>query len=127
MLADSNHEVVVVGGRVSPKSHGLAGAITMFVMERLSVDVAFLGCDAVDSERGLGEPTLEEAATKEMIARRAQEVVVLAHADKIGQQSISAWARLPPGWTLVTDEADDATLESFRANGVDVVTAQLTG
>lgn len=120
MLAESPVEVIVVGGRVSPKSHGLAGAITMFVMERLSVDVAFLGCDALDPTRGVGEPTLEEAATKEMIARGAHDVVVLAHGGKLVQERVPSWARLPHGWNLVTDETDEQVLGPYRAAGVNV-------
>ncbi|MGD8149705.1 DeoR/GlpR family DNA-binding transcription regulator [Ornithinimicrobium sp. Y1694] len=124
MLADSDHEVIVVGGRVSPKSHGLAGAITMFVMERLSVDLAFLGCDAVDAELGVGEPTLEEAATKEMIARQAQEVLVLAHAQKLGRHQVPAWARLPRGWELITDEGRSDALAGFREQEVRVTSVE---
>ncbi|MGM0385189.1 MAG: DeoR/GlpR family DNA-binding transcription regulator [Actinomycetota bacterium] len=121
LLADSQVEVIVVGGRVCRKSHGLAGAITLFVMERLSVDIAFLGCDAVHPEYGVGEPTLEEAATKEMIAHHARRTVVLAHAAKLAEATVPAWARLPPGWTLVTDEPREDHLGAFRRRGIDVV------
>ena len=120
MLADCPVEVVVVGGSVSASSHGLTGAVTLLVLERFSVDIAFLGCDAVHPSRGVGEPTLEEAATKEMAARHAGRTVVLAHAAKLAT-TVPAWAHLPSGWTLVTDEADEERLAPFRAEGVEVV------
>lgn len=122
LLADSPVELILIGGKVSPKSHGMTGAITLFVMERLSVDVAFLGCDAVDATKGVGEPTLEEAATKEMIARHSRQVVVLAHAAKLAETNVPAWARLAPNWTLLTDEHREDALGPFRTAGVDVVT-----
>ena len=121
MLADSPVHVIVVGGAVSPSSHGLAGAVTLFTLERFAVDVAFLGCDAVHPSRGVGEPTLEEAATKEMAARHAGRAVVLAHAAKLAVEAVPAWAQLPPGWTLVTDEEDPQRLDPFRESGVQVV------
>lgn len=121
MLADSPVKVVVVGGEVSPSSHGLNGAVTLFVLERFSVDIAFLGCDAVHASRGVGEPTLEEAATKEMAARHAGRTVVLAHAAKLATDAVPAWAHLPPGWTLVTDETTEQRLAPFRLVGVAVV------
>lgn len=121
MLADRPMKVVVVGGEVSPSSHGLTGAVTIFVLERFSCDIAFLGCDAVHPSRGVGEPTLEEAATKEMAARHAGRSVVLAHAAKLATEAVPAWAHLPRGWTLVTDEASAERLEPFRDEGVTVV------
>lgn len=121
MLADSPVKVVIVGGEVSPSSHGLTGAVTLFVLERFSVDIAFLGCDAVHPSRGVGEPTVEEAATKEMATRHACRTVVLAHAAKLATDSVPAWAHLPPGWTLVTDETSEQRLEPFRLEGVTVV------
>lgn len=121
MLADSPTKVLVVGGEVSPSSHGLTGAVTLFILERFSCNLAFLGCDAVHPSRGVGEPTLEEAATKEMAARHAARTVVLAHAAKLSTDAVPAWAHLPPGWTLVTDEARPDRLEPFREEGVTVV------
>ena len=121
MLADSPIDVIVVGGEVSPSSHGLAGAVTLFTLERLAVDLAFLGCDAVHPSRGVGEPTLEEAATKEMASRQARRTVVLAHAAKLTVEAVPAWAQLPPGWTLLTDESSEDRLAPFRDEGVRVV------
>lgn len=119
---DPSMDVIVLGGRVYQKSHGLAGALTSHSIERLYVDVAFLGCDAVHPTHGVGEPTLDEASTKELIASRAGATVVLAHAEKLGYPQ-PAWAPLPPGWTLVTDEESLEVLAPFVEAGVQVITA----
>jgi DeoR/GlpR family transcriptional regulator of sugar metabolism len=116
-------EVVVPGGRVATKSHGLVGPLTDLALDRMAVDVAFLGVDAVDARYGVGEPTLPEAQVKERVAGRARRVVVLADATKLGRVSVPAWAPLPPGWTLVTNATDAATLDAFRSAGVEVVVA----
>lgn len=121
-LASSEVSVVVVGGEVSPSSHGLTGSVTQLVLERFAVDIAFLGCDAAHPTQGVGEPTIEEAATKEHAARRARRTVVLAHADKLAPGAVPAWAPLPTGWTLVTDEDRESCLQPFRDAGVAVVT-----
>ncbi|MGO3309895.1 MAG: DeoR/GlpR family DNA-binding transcription regulator, partial [Brevibacterium aurantiacum] len=63
-------KVIMVGGEVSTMSHGTTGALSDHALSRLHVDVAFLGADAVDPAKGLGEPTLDEARTKELIAER---------------------------------------------------------
>jgi DeoR/GlpR family transcriptional regulator of sugar metabolism len=106
------YDVLLLGGRILPLSHGLIGPLTDLALERLSFEVAFLGADAVDPERGVGEPTLEETAVKERVAARSRRVVVLADATKLRIRDAPAWTRLPPGWTLVTDADAPADLES---------------
>jgi DeoR/GlpR family transcriptional regulator of sugar metabolism len=114
-------EVLLVGGSVTAKSHGLVGPLAALALDRLVVDVAFLGGDAVHPVHGVGEPTLPEAAVKEKVAERARRVVVLADASKLAPHAVPCWAPLPAGWVLVTDEADPEVLDPYRAAGVTVV------
>lgn len=65
----------------------------------------------------------EEAATKEVAARNARRSVVLAHAAKLSAGAVPAWAPLPLGWTLVTDESSEARLQPYRDAGVELIAA----
>lgn len=113
--------VVVVGGTVQPLSHGLVGPLTSLGLERMAFDVAFLGADALDPRRGLGEPRLDETYVKEEVTRRTGTVIVLADSSKLREQQVPAWLTLQPGWRVVTDgAADDGALETFAAAGVEV-------
>lgn len=124
LAVDGGPEVLVLGGRVRPMSHGLIGPLTDLALDRLGVDVAFIGADAVHPRRGVGEPTVEEIAVKERVAQRARQVVVLADATKLVEQSLPAWAAMPSGWCLLTDsDADELRLEEFRDAGVTVLVA----
>jgi len=114
-------DVVLPGGRVAPLSHGLVGPLTDLALDRVVVDVAFLGVDAVDPVDGVGEPSLAEAEVKERVAQRARRVVVLADATKLTRGAVPAWAPLPPGWTLVTNEASSDVLAPYREAGVEVI------
>ena len=116
-------DVVLLGGEVQPLSHGVVGPFTSLMLDRLSFDVAFLGADVVDPERGLGEPTVEETHVMEKAAGRADAVVLLADATKLGGAPVNAWLPLDPAWTLVTD-ADEATAAAFQRSGVRVITAR---
>lgn len=125
MLASApDVDVVVPGGQVAPTSHGLVGPLTDLALERIVVDVAFLGVDAVDARNGVGEPSIPEAEVKERVARRARKVVVLADATKLTRPSVPAWAPLPPGWTLVTNESRPEILDPYIEAGVEVVTVE---
>lgn len=124
-LADAQDiEVVLLGGRVRRMSHGLIGPLTDLALDRLSFQHAFLGADAVDPARGIGEPTLEETVVKERVALRSARVAVLADVSKLALQSAPAWGALPQGWTLVTDAAATGDVaQRCRLAGVELVRA----
>ncbi|MBC7596630.1 MAG: DeoR/GlpR transcriptional regulator [Kineosporiaceae bacterium] len=114
-------ELVIIGGGVARKSHGLVGPLAELALQRYMVDVAFLGVDALDPVNGVGEPTLSEAYVKEQAALRARKVVVLADATKLTRGTMPAWAPLPHGWTLITNERDQTVLDRYRSCGVEVI------
>ncbi|WP_035280710.1 DeoR/GlpR family DNA-binding transcription regulator [Brevibacterium album] len=115
--------VHVVGGALTPASHGTTGPLALEALGRFAFDLAFLGCDAVSPALGVGEPTLEEAYVKEFAATRARRTVVLADASKLCTRGVAAWAPLPHGWTLVTDCREETLLAPFERQGVDVIRA----
>lgn len=116
-------DVVVVGGRVQPLSHGVIGPLSALALERYHFDVAFLGADAIDPVRGLGEPTVDETWIKERAAAVADQVVLLADASKL-EQHAPAWLSMDPAWTVVMDAAapQDA-VSQLRDRGVQVLVA----
>lgn len=116
-------DVHVVGGRLTTASHGTTGPLALEALERFAFDLAILGCDAVSAQRGVGEPTLEEAYVKECAANRSDRIAVLADRTKFQVAGISAWARLPEAWTLVTDTDDHELLAPYAAAGVRVLGA----
>jgi DeoR/GlpR family transcriptional regulator of sugar metabolism len=117
-------DVVMLGGHVRPLSHGSVGSLAALSLDRMSFDVAVLGADAVDPERGLGEPTDEETAVKERAAARASQVVLLADSSKLGPAALTAWVPVHPSWTLVTDAAAaPQLLAAFAARGFRVLRA----
>ena len=113
-------DVLIVGGRVQPRSHGVVGPLSALALERHHFDVAFLGADAVDPVRGLGEPTVDETWVKERAAAFADQVVLLADASKLAQRA-PAWMPLGDSWTVVMDAAapEDAVAQ-LRERGAHV-------
>jgi DeoR/GlpR family transcriptional regulator of sugar metabolism len=126
ILANSTTvEVVMIGGRVRPLSHGLVGPLSSMALRRVSFDLVLLGADGVHPTRGVGEPTMEEISVKEDAASRGKRTVVLADASKLSGVGPPAWSDLAPGWTLVTDHSvTPDTLRAYTAAGVEVVVAQ---
>jgi DeoR/GlpR family transcriptional regulator of sugar metabolism len=113
-------DVLIVGGRVQPRSHGVVGPLSAIALDRHHFDVAFLGADAVDPVRGLGEPTVDETWVKERATAVADRVVLLADASKLAQRA-PAWVPLGQSWTVVMDAgAPDEVVAQLRARGVHV-------
>ena len=100
---DPDIEVTVTGGNVHPQSHGLVGAMAIHTLERVFVDVAVLGADVVCPDRGLGEPTLEEIAVKELAARIAGRQLLLVDHRKFEPRTTLAWMPLDDRCTVITD------------------------
>ncbi|WGW11561.1 DeoR/GlpR family DNA-binding transcription regulator [Saxibacter everestensis] len=124
-LADVDEvEVECLGGRLRHISQGFVGPLTEAALERMTFDRVFLGTDGVHPVHGICEAELEQTRLKELMAGRAREVYVLAHADKLGESPFHAWAKLPAGWHLVTDQsAPDSMVARFETAGVEVVRA----
>ena len=121
-------EVVSLGGTLRHLSRGFVGPLTEAALERVSADAVFLGADGVSAEDGVCEAEHAQTRHKELMARRSERVYVLAHAAKLGRRPFHAWAVLPAGWTLVTDDGADAqTLAPFHAAGVRVVVTRADG
>ena len=115
-------QVDCLGGRLRQISQSFLGPLTEAALDRMTFDRVFLGADSVTADKGICEADLEQTRLKELMARRAKEVYVLAHGAKLGKEPFHAWARLPLPWTLVTDvSADSDELGRFRAAGITVV------
>jgi len=125
-LADADGvEVISLGGQLRPLSQGFVGALAEMALERLTFDVCFLGTDAVSSERGICEASLEQIRLKELMVRVAERVVVLAHSAKLDQRPFHAWIWPGERWTLITDSGvTKDQVARFTSRGVDVVVAE---
>lgn len=122
VLADvETIRVECLGGTLRHVSHGFVGPLAEAALEHLTFDRVFLGADGVTAEDGICEAALEQTRLKQLMARRSDDVYVLAHAAKLGRRPFHAWARLPRHWTLVTDSsAPQSALATFRERGVSV-------
>jgi DeoR family transcriptional regulator, aga operon transcriptional repressor len=124
-LAVRQHiKIVVTGGVARPQSYELTGPLANGVLERVSIDIAFLGVDAIDPAAGAMALHEGEASINQLMAGQAATVVVVADSSKVCRR---AFARICPTASvdvLVTDSglASDAAAR-FAEAGVRVLTA----
>ncbi len=114
----------ILPGRVRPRTQAAVGSVTTQALERVRVDVAFLGTNGVTAEHGFSTPDSAEAAVKQALVRAARHVVVLADSTKVGRDTTMSFAELADVDVLVTDaEPRSVPLSTFAAQGVEVVVA----
>ncbi|MFJ6212389.1 DeoR/GlpR family DNA-binding transcription regulator [Streptomyces sp. NPDC092296] len=96
-------KTVVTGGVARPQSYELIGPLAGGVLEQITLDVAVLGVNAVDPERGVYVHHEGEASVNRLLAERAQRVVVAADSSKIGRAAFARVCEPARIDVLVTD------------------------
>ena len=124
-LAVRQHiKIVATGGVARPQSYELTGPLANDTLERVTLDVAFLGVDGIDAVAGATAHNEGEASINQLMARQARKVIIVADSSKIGRRAFARICGPAEIDVLVTDTgiaAEDVAL--LEAGGIDVVTA----
>ncbi|HEY4455289.1 MAG TPA: DeoR/GlpR family DNA-binding transcription regulator [Pseudonocardiaceae bacterium] len=116
-------KVVVTGGVARPQSFELTGPLGTRILDEITLDIVFLGADAIDPAQGAFAHNEGEASINRLMAARARQVVVVADSTKLGRH---AFAQICPTATidvLVTDsDAPQDMVRMLESEGVTVKT-----
>jgi DeoR family transcriptional regulator of aga operon len=119
-------KLVVTGGVVRSQSYELVGPLAMPTLDRLTLDVAILGVDAISVAGGVCTNNEGEAAVNELMTHRAKMVIIVADASKLGVQAFARICPIDRVDVLVTSSgADPAAVKALRAEGVEVRLAEV--
>jgi len=114
-------KIVVTGGVARPQSYELLGPLAAQTLAEVSLDVAFIGVDALDLVTGAMCHHEGEAGINRLLTARAQRVVVVTDSSKLGQRAFARICRPEEIDVVVTDAGAPADVVSgLAAAGVDV-------
>ncbi|GAA4528284.1 DeoR/GlpR family DNA-binding transcription regulator [Nonomuraea ferruginea] len=117
-------KIVVTGGVARPQSYELIGPLASGVLEEVTLDIAFLGVDALDVELGASAHHEGEASVNHLLISRAAQVAVVADSSKLGKRAFSRICPIGEIDTLVTDQRlPEADAARFAEAGVKVIRA----
>lgn len=123
LFGRSGVEVIVYGGVLGRKNPDLMDELALAQITQYRLDVAVVGGDALDVERGeyyaadAGSAALSRAAQ-----RQAERVIVVMDSSKFGKRGLAIAGRLTRGVTLITDDEPDAhTRAALRRSGATVL------
>ncbi len=120
---DSPH-LIVLGGLYLPDYQAFVGPQTVADLRELSADVVFLGCDGLTLETGLTTPHVLVAEVAATMVARAQRVVAVADATKLGRRGFTPIVPLGSVHVLVTNvEANPDEVARARELGIEVILA----
>jgi DeoR/GlpR family transcriptional regulator of sugar metabolism len=123
-LVGRGPRLIVIGGELRATSRALVGPLTRLLLDDLHVDRALMGTFALSLDDGLTTTDPAEAYTKQLVMRRAREVILLADSTKLGTHSFVAAGRLDDVDTLVTDVGiDERLVRTLKRRGIRVIAA----
>lgn len=115
LAANESCEVIVAGGSLRRSDGGLVGDLTVQVFEQFKVDLAVIGCSALDAEGDLLDYDLAEVRVARTILRQSRRRLLVADAAKLGRQAPVRLASLAELDGMVTDRPLPAALAAACA------------
>jgi len=116
--------LMVLGGIYVHDLDDFVGAQVEYGLQGLHVNMCFIGTDGLSVERGITTDNVLEAQLYRLIARVADQVVVVADSGKIGNRKLQTILSFEEIHTLVTDTgAPVEFVQALRDKGVNVLQA----
>lgn len=117
-------KTVVTGGVVHARSYELVGPYSDVVLEKITMDIAFIGVNGIDPAIGATVHDEGEASVNSLMARRATRAVVVADSSKIGRKAFATLGGPKVLNTLITDDGITAEQRAaFAEAGFEVIVA----
>ncbi|GAA4489522.1 DeoR/GlpR family DNA-binding transcription regulator [Microbacterium panaciterrae] len=117
-------KVVVTGGVIHARSYELVGPFVEQLLQGITLDIAFIGVNALSASDGASTHDEREAAVNRMMASRARRAVIVADSSKIGSSAFASVGDATLFPTILTDaRIPDAELVALRDAGYEVVQA----
>jgi len=118
--SNSNHDLVIVGGYVYPRTGVALGPYANEMLARLNVRRTILSVSGIN-ERGFFNNNLLLVETEQAMMRAADEVIVVADSTKFGQQSLAHLCPLGDVRRLIVDHEISAQWQQrIVAAGIDL-------
>ena len=87
LAANPNCEVVVAGGVLRRADGGLTGDMTVRMIEQFKVDIAVIGCSALDTDGDILDFDVQEVSVSQTILRQSRHALLVADASKFERQA----------------------------------------
>ncbi len=87
ITGDMRAQVIIIGGAYNPRTLSMTGPITEGILKDLYFDKAFLGVNAVSIDRGVTNPSHDEAIKKQLVKENSNRTYILCDSSKFHRVS----------------------------------------
>lgn len=116
ILADNpDCEVVVAGGVVRHRDHGIVGEATMDFIRQFRVDIGLIGISGIEADGTLRDFDVREVQVARTIVQQSRRVWLAADHSKFGRAAMVELARLEQIERVFTDRAPPAPFDRLLA------------
>ncbi|MCT3319777.1 DeoR/GlpR transcriptional regulator [Lacticaseibacillus paracasei] len=121
-LVTSQNHLISVGGSVDPLTFATMGTQTLGFIEKIRMDMAFLGTSGFAEHNGPSSNSLEDVEIKHKIIQNSRLNFVLADSSKASSSSLSQYANWHDIDYLITDNSLPAKIRDQLTAQTEVVT-----
>jgi len=119
--------VLVTGGTLRPLQHSLVNPGASVFLEGVHADLAFIGCNGIDVERGVTNVNFPEGEVKRRMVASSARAVLIADGAKLRQVHLGLIGAVEDFGLLITaGTGADGAIEQLRAAGLPVLVADST-
>lgn len=120
-LAQSNVEVIQIGGTIRKNSLSAVGPLAEDVLEEMHGDIVFLGVDGFDLQTGLTTPNVLEARVNRAMVKAAGKVVAVCDSSKFNHRSLALIVPSSEIHVVITDSGlPSGDARAIRDAGIDL-------
>ncbi len=117
----SDATVILMGGTLRRGYHCTLGLGAEQTMAQIYVDKCFMATNGLTALGGATTPNAEQAAIKQTMLSHGNQVILIAHGDKIGRNSLFRFATVDQIHLLITDDgANPDELKAIEEQGVEI-------
>lgn len=106
ITGDMRAQVIIIGGAYNPRTLSMTGPITGGILKDLYFDKAFLGVNAVSIDRGVTNPSHDEAIKKQLVKENSNRTYILCDSSKFHRVSNVRVFGLD-GLSIISETGDD--------------------
>lgn len=117
-----NPNITLCCGTLNRKTMSLSGQNTLEMLEKINIDLAFIGVSGCSAEAGFTCGTEGDMAVKSMVLRKARTKVIMSDRAKFSRLMPYTFARMADVDYLVSDDAVPETIvDDAKTNGVAIL------
>ncbi|MDD7281258.1 MAG: DeoR/GlpR family DNA-binding transcription regulator [Erysipelotrichaceae bacterium] len=103
VVSNMKHDLLFLGGKLQKRGKSMVGVFAMQTLEKIQIDIAFMGCDGFLNTGGPTTFSLEEMLIKQQVLSKSKQKILLCDASKFRKQGTYTFAKFSDYDVLITN------------------------